>query len=213
MAAPAATAAQTDAEAVLADAYTQARNIAYARWLGRITVEEIDGLVNAAVVRLLSAVANDDAAILDVPKTTKYLTTNVDWRAKDYLRAQKRRPAQTPLPDDEAPASKALRSALAVDDSSPEAVLESGHVRALVDELQTRIPSRVNRLIVHLFFFHQLSCSEIAETVKRLLSVELTAKAVERRKAETTKALTSGVEPGAERRALPPARHRRPRWR
>jgi hypothetical protein len=190
MAAPATTAAQTDAEAVLAVAYTQARNIAYARWLGRITVEEIDGLVNAAVVTLLSAVANDNAAILDVPKTTKYLTTNVDWRAKDYLRAQKRRPAQTPLPDDEGPASKALRSALAVDNSSPEAVLESGHVRDLVDELQTRIPSRVNRLIVHLFFFHQLSCSEIAETVKRLLGVELTAKAVERRKAETTKALT-----------------------
>ena len=77
-----------------------------------------------------------------------------------------------------------------IDDPSPEAVLESGHVRALVDELQTRIPSRVNRLIVHLFFFHQLSCAEIAETVKRLLGVELTAKAVERRKAETTKALT-----------------------
>ena len=98
MAAPAATAAPTDAEAVLADAYTQARNIAYARWLGRITVEEIDGLVNAAVVRLLSAVANGEAAILDVPKTTKYLTTNVDWRAKDYLRAQKRRPRPDTAP-------------------------------------------------------------------------------------------------------------------
>ena len=47
MAAPAATAAQTDAEAVLADAYTQAR-IAFGRWLGRISRGD-RGLVNAAV--------------------------------------------------------------------------------------------------------------------------------------------------------------------
>src|SRR4051812_10874484 len=98
----------TDRRAILEAAYPHAQRIAFARWLARIDRSEIDGLVNNAVIALL----NGEADIIDVPRTTKYLTTFVDWRAKDYLRTQKRRPHETTLPDDDAAAPGELQHAL-----------------------------------------------------------------------------------------------------
>ena len=127
------------------------------------------------------------AEIIDAPKTIKYLTTFVDWRAKDHLRVQQRHRPRHRSPTMKRPPPR--RSAGAGRSrSSPEAVLESAHVRDLVADLQTRIPSRVNRLIVHLFFSTSSLCPDRRDR-QRLLSVELTAKAVELRKAQTIKAI------------------------
>src|SRR3954453_2546062 len=112
--------------AIIADAYPQAQRIAYLHWKRHIAVEEIDGLVNAAVASLLDAIRNAKAEIIAVPQTTKYLTNYVDWRAKDYLRSQQRRPPQAPLPDVVSAFSK-LTNALTAPGSPPDELLESSH--------------------------------------------------------------------------------------
>jgi len=91
---------------------------------------------------------------------------------------------------DEEPAGQKLHAALTAGDPTPEELLEDRRARALVDELETRIPDPVNRLIVHLFFFQEFTCTEIVGTVRRLCGLELTPKAVERRKAKATRRLT-----------------------
>jgi hypothetical protein len=89
----------TDRGAILETAYAQATRIAFGRWLGQIDQSEIEALVGAAVLRLLDG----EAEVIDTPQTVKYLTTFVDWRAKDELRVQQRHRA-APLPTDEAQA-------------------------------------------------------------------------------------------------------------
>src|SRR3954447_21191365 len=99
-----------DHNAIIAEAYPQAQRIAYLHWNRHIAVEEIDGLVNAAVASLLDAVKNAKAEIIAVPQTTKYLTNYVDWRAQDYPRSQQRRPPPPPPPARNSAAPPKLRS-------------------------------------------------------------------------------------------------------
>jgi hypothetical protein len=184
-----------DQHAILAAAYPMAQRIAYSKWQPELLDEEIDGLLNAATITLLDKVKQGKARIVDVPRTTKYLSNFIDWRANGELRARNRRRDKVPLPDemslaDDEPTSSRVQAALTAGDPTPEDLLESRRARALIDELETRIPDPVNRLIVHLFFFHEFAYSEIADTVWRLVGIELTPKAVERRKAKATKRLT-----------------------
>jgi DNA-directed RNA polymerase specialized sigma24 family protein len=188
MALPAARPAQSpsDPGGILEAAYPQAKRIAFARWLGQIDQSEIEALVDTAVVKLLDG----DADVIDVPQTTKYLTTFVDWRAKDQLRTQ-RRHDEAPLPDDETHAPDALQQALTDPRQTPEEAMDSAHVRAVVADIRRRIPSRVNRLIVHLFYSEDQSCPQIAQTVERVLGVELSPKAVEMRKRQALSAMVT----------------------
>src|SRR4051812_1207242 len=173
-----------DPRAIIEVAYPQAKRIAFARWLGQIDQSEIEALVDTAVVKLLDG----DAEIVDVPQTAKYLTTFVDWRAKDQLRTQRRHHA-APLPADETQAPHGVHQALTDPQQTPEEAIDSAHVRAVVADIRKRIPSRLNRLIVHLFYSEDQSCPEIAHTLKRVLGVELTPKAVELRKRQALKAM------------------------
>jgi hypothetical protein len=174
----------SDRGAILETAYAQARRIAFGRWLGQIDQSEIEALVGAAVLRLLDG----EAEVIDAPQTVKYLTTFVDWRAKDQLRVEQRHRA-APLPADEAQAPESVQEALADPDPTPEEAIDSAHVRDLVADIRKRIPNPVNRLIVHLFYCEDRSCPQIAETLRRVCGVELTAKAVELRKAQALKAM------------------------
>src|SRR5919201_4241519 len=108
MALPAARPLQSrSARGILEAAYPHTRRIAFARWLGQIDQSEIEALVDTAVVKLLDG----EAEVIDVPQTIKYLTTFVDWRAKDQLRTRRRRD-ESPLPGDEARAPVALQQEL-----------------------------------------------------------------------------------------------------
>jgi len=67
-----------DQGAILAAAYPRAQRIAYSRWQPALLDEEIDGLLNAATITLLDKVKQGRAEIVDVPRTTKYLTNFID---------------------------------------------------------------------------------------------------------------------------------------
>ena len=176
----------SDPKAIIAAAYPQARRIAFSRWLAKVDQTEIESLVGAAVVKLLDG----EAEVIDVPRTVKYLTNFVDWRARDHLRAEDRRD-EAPLPDDETEAPGSLQEALTAPDPSPEEAIDSAHTRQILVELKKGIPSPVNRLIVHLAFSEERTCPQIARSVNRVLGEQLTPKAVEMRKYQALKALTA----------------------